>query len=93
MSNNKQQTEITREEIETANQKSVEIYYQQAIATFNFLSKRNDNIRNKAGILLTFLCGAIGFCIKCFIDIQASYSYIFLMTAFCYYIISIFCLF
>ena len=44
--------ELSQDVIERANEKSVQIYYQQAIETYNFLAKKNENIRKKAGLLL-----------------------------------------
>ena len=82
--------ELSQDVIEKANEKSVQIYYQQAIETFDFFSKKNENIRNKAGLLLTFLCGAVGFCVTVFVNQQYNYRYIFLISAILYYSISIF---
>lgn len=82
--------ELSKDVIDKANEKSVQIYYQQAIETFDFFSKKNENIRNKAGLLLTFLCGAVGFCVTVFVNQQQNYRYIFLISAILYYSISIF---
>ena len=81
---------LSKDVIDKANEKSVQIYYQQAVETFDFFSKKNENIRNKAGLLLTFLCGAVGFCVTVFVNQQQNYRYVFLISAILYYSISIF---
>ena len=80
----------TYKDVENADKDVVRFYYQQAIEMFNFFHEKNKSIRNKSGLLLTFLCSAVGFCVKCFIDVDKSYSYIFLITAMCFFGISLF---
>ena len=82
--------ELSQDVIEKANEKSVQIYYQQAIETFNWLSKKNENIRKKAGLLLCFLAAITWFCINAFVDHQQGYRYVFLISAILHYAIAIF---
>ena len=48
--------------------------------------KKNENIRNKVGLLLTFLCGSIGFCVTLYFKNNLSY---FLVLAILYYLLSL----
>jgi len=82
--------ELSQDAIERANEKVVQIYYQQAIETYNWFSKKNENIRKKAGLLLCFLAAITWFCITVFVDHQQSYRYIFLISAILHYAIAIF---
>lgn len=81
---------LTDQDVEKADKDVVRFYYQQAIETFNFLHKSNESIKNKAGLLMTFLCSAVGFCIKMFIDTDESYSIIFLIASLCFFGIALF---
>lgn len=86
MSDNKTENQLTQKEIKNADPKVVEIYYQQAIENYNFLVNKYKNIRNKAGLLLTFLCGSIGFCVILYFKNNLSY---FLVLAILYYLLSL----